>query len=235
MTNRDREATKRRLLEAVGQVLAERGYAGVGVNAVAKKAGVDKVLIYRYFSSFDGLLEAFALEKDFLGNLENLFGEPRALRTREEALALGKRILAGQLRQILGDRELQEILLWELHEKNRVTDAVAHARERQAVGLLGQMAEVVGDEATDIAAIASLMAAGIYYLVLRSRTVELYSGINLRTKEGWQRIESAVSTVIDMIGARSGGRRRDSPRKNVGRGTRKKTVSIRGGRNGDAT
>jgi AcrR family transcriptional regulator len=197
---RDKEATKQRLLEAVGEVLVERGYAGIGINAVAKKAGVDKVLIYRYFTNLDGLLEAFVLRNDFFANLQNFFGECHGFETKGEALALGKRVLIGQLRQILKDRGLQEILLWELQEKNRVTDAIAEARERQALALFGQMARVVDDDRTDIAAIASLMFGGVCYLALRSRTVEFYSGISLRTDEGWKRIESAVAALVDLLG-----------------------------------
>ncbi len=53
---RDKEATKQRLIDAVGKILAERGFQNIGVNAIAKEAGVDKVLIYRYFDSLEGLL-----------------------------------------------------------------------------------------------------------------------------------------------------------------------------------
>jgi len=197
--NRDREATKQRLLEAVGKVLVERGFEGVGVNAVAKKAGVDKVLIYRYFNDLDGLLEAFALRKDFMSNLRRFFGDRKAPATGREAVALGKGILAGQFRRICEDRELQEILLWELHETNRVTEAVAETRETQGMAILRQMADAIDDDTIDIAAIASILVGGIYYLALRSRTVEVYSGINLRTEEGRNRIEAAVATLLDLL------------------------------------
>ena len=203
--NRDREATKRRLLDAVGKVLVERGFEGVGVNAIAKEAGVDKVLIYRYFNDLDGLLQAFALDKDFVSNLRKFFGDRKALATRKEAVALGKGMLAGQFRRICEDRELQEVLLWELHEKNRVTEAVAEARETQGIAVLRRMADAIGDDTIDIAAIASLLVGGIYYLALRSRTVEVYSGINLRTEEGRNRIEAAVAFLLDML-ARGGER-----------------------------
>ena len=53
---RDREATKARILGAVGVVLARDGFGAVGVNAIAKEAGVDKVLIYRYFGGLPELL-----------------------------------------------------------------------------------------------------------------------------------------------------------------------------------
>ena len=40
---RNREATRLRLIEAVGELLAEKGFTRLGINAVAKQAGVDKV------------------------------------------------------------------------------------------------------------------------------------------------------------------------------------------------
>ena len=53
---RDRAATEERILTAVGEVLARDGFAAIGVNAIAKQAGVDKVLIYRYFGGLPELL-----------------------------------------------------------------------------------------------------------------------------------------------------------------------------------
>jgi len=42
---RNREATRARLIESVGNLLAREGFRAVGINAVAREAGVDKVLI----------------------------------------------------------------------------------------------------------------------------------------------------------------------------------------------
>lgn len=55
---RDRAATEARLVAAAFDALALHGFAGLGVNAVARAAGCDKALIYRYFGGLDGLLDA---------------------------------------------------------------------------------------------------------------------------------------------------------------------------------
>jgi AcrR family transcriptional regulator len=60
MMARDREETKTKILQAVGQVLATSGFQGLGINAIARVAGVDKVLIYRYFKDVPTLLKTFA-------------------------------------------------------------------------------------------------------------------------------------------------------------------------------
>lgn len=54
----NREETTKRLVEAALAILSEQGFAAIGVNAVARRAGTDKQLIYRYFNGLDGLLAA---------------------------------------------------------------------------------------------------------------------------------------------------------------------------------
>lgn len=53
---RNRPQTEQRILSAALERLRASGFEDWGINAVARHAGVDKVLIYRYFNSLDGLL-----------------------------------------------------------------------------------------------------------------------------------------------------------------------------------
>lgn len=196
---KDKEQTKQRLLDAVGSIIMKHGFQGIGINAIAREAGVDKVLIYRYFSDLDGLLLEFAAQNDYFSNLPDVLGQPRALCTKTDALVMAKQILSGQLRQFLESKELQEILLWELTQKNQVTDAIAAARETQGQAVLAELKSCFQAEHIDLDAIANLLIGGIAYLVLRSRTVEMFNGINLHTGEGWQRIENALHMVLDLL------------------------------------
>ena len=60
--SRDREATERSLVEAAKHVLAEEGFQSFGVNAIARQAGCDKQLIYRYFAGLEGLADAIGAD-----------------------------------------------------------------------------------------------------------------------------------------------------------------------------
>ncbi|MGQ0565366.1 MAG: TetR/AcrR family transcriptional regulator [Gemmobacter sp.] len=55
---RNRDDTRARILDAGLSLLSEQGFAGFGVNAVARAAGCDKQLIYRYFDGLPGLTRA---------------------------------------------------------------------------------------------------------------------------------------------------------------------------------
>ncbi len=48
---RDSEKTRQKILAGLEKLITRDGFTAVGVNAVAREAGIDKVLIYRYFGS----------------------------------------------------------------------------------------------------------------------------------------------------------------------------------------
>ena len=55
---KDRERTEKKILDAVGSIIAGDGFEGTGINAVAQQAGVSKMLIYRYFEGLNELISS---------------------------------------------------------------------------------------------------------------------------------------------------------------------------------
>jgi Bacterial regulatory proteins, tetR family len=195
---RDKEATKQKLIDAVGAVILRDGFSAIGVNAVSKKAGVDKVLIYRYFNDLDGLLKAYVMQKDYFSNMAVITSEFDKFETGDDVIKFAKKIFIGQLRDILENKELQEIILWELNTKNEVTSAVAKEREVQGVSILDGVKKITGKSKVDIPAAVTIILGGIYYIVLRSRQVDVFNGININSEVGWKRIEKSVENLIEL-------------------------------------
>src|SRR5512145_1953710 len=75
MATHNREETEERLISAVATVLARDGFSGLGVNTVAREAGVSKVLIYRYYGGLDQLLGAYARGRAFWPTIDEWAGE----------------------------------------------------------------------------------------------------------------------------------------------------------------
>jgi AcrR family transcriptional regulator len=191
---RDSEQTRRRILAALGQLLATSGFRDVGVNAIARQAGVDKVLIYRYFGGLPELLKAFASESGFWPTNDELqaeiAGDPAAATTAGRA----RLIQLGFGRALRKRRITQEIMRWELLERNELTDMLAHHRESQGNDLFASFEQPDGP---DIRAIGSILSAGLTYLILRSSTADVYNGLHLNSEEDWARIERAVGFLVD--------------------------------------
>ena len=192
---RNREATRGRLIEAVGTLLAAKGFTGLGVNAVAREAGVDKVLIYRYFGGLPQLIVAFGREGNFWPSIKELAGG--------DVMAFGQRPLPEQLSHLAKNfttairrRPLtQEILAWEMIERNELTAELEAIRENTMINFF-EMFFPPTDQGPDIAAMGAVIGAGISYLVSRGRKIRIYNGIDLASETGWRRIEKAIDTMI---------------------------------------
>jgi AcrR family transcriptional regulator len=193
---RDREQTRKRILAAMGRLLARRGSTGLGVNAIAREAKVDKVLIYRYFGGLPQLYRAFALEGNSFPSLEEVAeGRLDELAKLPPAEAV-KAVILGFARAIRRRPLTKEMMRWELQEQNELTDALATARNRQsrqwftlAPGLKG----------ADLPAVVSILVAGQIFLALRAKTTNTYNGIDLHSEKGWKRIEDAVGLLSDLF------------------------------------
>jgi len=60
---RDPERTRRCILAAALHEFAVRGYAGARVNAIARRAGANKRMLYHYFTDKEGLFRAVLRHK----------------------------------------------------------------------------------------------------------------------------------------------------------------------------
>lgn len=87
---RDPEATQRALLAAAIAEFAEKGLAGARVDEIARRAAVNKQLVYHHFGNKEDLYRAA---------LEQVYGEIRA---REQALRLGNLAPEAAMERLVG-------------------------------------------------------------------------------------------------------------------------------------
>lgn len=193
---RDKEETKARILAAVGKLLSESGFKRLGVNAIAREAGVDKVLIYRYFEGLPSLLQCFGKEGGYWIAPKELIGDESTVDA--ETLADWMTYLLLGFLDDLKERPItQEILRWELLEGNELTRELANVRDQLALDslkFLEQKGSFPPDK--DIPAIGAVLVAGVVYLILRTKVSNTFMGIDFSSSTGWQRIEAALKSII---------------------------------------
>jgi AcrR family transcriptional regulator len=196
---RDRFATEERILAAVGVVLARDGFGALGVNAIAREAGVDKVLIYRYFGGLPELLQRWGSSGRFWPSVQELLGDDaQAMR----ALPLAQRyaLFFDRFIDALRERPLTlEILAAETVERNELTAVLVAEREQwgfQAEALFGG-AEF--ERMPQLRGITLLLVAGVQYLLVRSRKVRVFSGIDLQSDAGWATLKASVAGMAQTM------------------------------------
>jgi AcrR family transcriptional regulator len=193
---RNKEDTKSRILQAVGKLLAESGFNSLGINAIAKEAGVDKVLIYRYFTDLPTLLQTFGREGNYLSGI---IIPPELENAESFADALVNWVMYFQ--KELEERPItQEIIRWELVEGNELTNELRDIRRDIATERLKFLSDKFGLPADrDTVAIMTILGSAVIYLQLRSKISPTFSGLDFSTEEGWGRIDAAISTIIHAV------------------------------------
>jgi AcrR family transcriptional regulator len=192
---RDVEATKRRLIDAVGAILARDGFMSLGVNAIAQEARTDKALIYRYFGGLPDLLEAYAESAAFWPTVEEMAGGSLDALAAMPLLERWEHALVSYIAEIRKRPTTQEILAWEIVERNEVTAKLEEVRERRGLQLLRALAHDA-PPGVDVAAVASFFSSSVHYLILRARQIRVFNGIDLRSEEGWARLQKAALFMI---------------------------------------
>ncbi len=192
---RDADATKRRLIDAIGSILAREGFRRLGVNAVAQEAGADKALIYRYFGGFGQLLQAYAESTAFWPTTEEMAGGPLDELARLPLQARVERVVESYVHHLRIRPLTREILAWELIERNEVTARLEEVRERRGLALMSALAAGLPGS-VDLPAVSAILAGGVHYLLVRSRRIRVFNGIDLLTDGGWGRLALAARAMV---------------------------------------
>lgn len=195
---RNKEMTKEKLIKAVGKVVAEVGFQQLGVNQVAREAGVDKKLIYRYFNGLQNLVAAYGQTLDFWPSAEELLGPDReAVRRMEphEAMAL---FFKRYMRAILNRPNTLEILAWEAIERNELTKGLEEVRAQTALEFF-ELMEQEPPEDVDLTALVIIMAGAVNFLAVRSRIHRTLGGVDLQSEQGWERIERTIDQLMEGV------------------------------------
>lgn len=199
MTLTRRQQTEQRIMQALEEQILETGMMGVGVNAIAKRAGVSKELIYRYFDGLPGLMMRWMQTQDFWTGRSSML-----LDANSEGLSLQQIILnmlAAQVDALAKNDALKEIRRWELIEQNEVSEQLATRREKAARGFIDELTSANEDPDADIPAMLGVMLAGVLYLSLRSKTESQFLGVPIRTEAGWERITKALAQLSNSLPA----------------------------------
>ncbi len=190
-----RQATEDKILRALRDQLADQGFRGLGVNAVARRADVSKELIYRYFGGMNDLIRELMRRQDYWSKGLDLTtaDDGRAAKPPAEEAA---EMLVNQLELLRAQPELQEIRRWELIDRNEITLDLATAREKASSAFLTRLGVEPG---SDAAARLAVLLSGVLYLVLRSKTSPRWFGIDLDDDAGWRTVAEALQDLAPHI------------------------------------
>ena len=189
--SRNRLQTEQRILDAVGSILLDQGYPAVGVNAIARQAGCDKVLIYRYFGGFDELLLAFAETTALWWEVDEIITESAAECGEITLPDFLQRLLSRYVAALEARPLALEIMAWEMSAQNNLTNTLGRIRSEHGMELVKRVRAFYHQPNIDIGGVLGVFGASINYLVIRTRK----QSQQYKTEEWW-RLQQTITKLL---------------------------------------
>ena len=188
---KDRETTEKRLLTAVGEMIEESGLESLGLNAVAQRAGVLKMLIYRYFGSLEDLIAQYIMQRDYWVNI------PTEIPGKNELNAFVKDMFREQIRQLREDKMLIRLYRWELSVNNPIVEQIRRKREENGIKLIEFISRISGVPFSQIQFLATMISSSITYLAMFGDVGKVYNGYDFKTDDSWEQLEKGINLIVD--------------------------------------
>jgi AcrR family transcriptional regulator len=191
---RDRAKTEQRLIEAVGQIISTEGYDRIGINRIANRAGVNKILIYRYFGGLDGLLAAYTQQVSpapapIKLDIERLRHEPL-----EKVFDLCSEYLIAEYRQLRNNPQAQELLRAELLGKDVPSNPFSIENHPPFMTLIDQIGELIQTRYGP--AYVAFVHSAMVMLILLSQQKKAPVGLKLTNEDDWDQIETVIRQIF---------------------------------------
>lgn len=198
MKKRNRNRTEMRILEVAGEIFLAEGYKGLRVNKIARQADVNKVLIYRYFGTVEMLFKRYIEQQDFWSpynvNIDQILEENRA----DSGKSLAKKILQEQLGYFYQNKQMQELIRWEITEKNAISRGISNMREYAGDQMLGLTDAHFANTQVSFRAVMTLLIGGIYYCVLHDKTNgSKFCGLDINHPDDMRQLHKTMDQIID--------------------------------------
>ena len=189
---KNRQTTELTLIKAVDDIIEESGFEGLGNNAIAAKANVSKMLIYRNFNSLDGLIAAYIQQNDYWIN----FNEE--LPDKEHLSEFIKQIFKRQIVRLRESYTLKRLYRWELSTDNKFVKELRDKREEKGLWLIEAVSRLSKHPQKETAAVASIITAAISYLALLEENCQAYNGLKIQQETGWEQLEEGINLLVDL-------------------------------------
>ncbi|WP_293306576.1 TetR/AcrR family transcriptional regulator [Pedobacter sp. UBA5917] len=195
---RNKERTKQKLIDSLGIILTESGFAGLNVMQVAAKANVDRKLVYKYFGGLEGLVKEYLFTKDYWRFSEEQTQYVIEQNKADAGQKMAYQLLIDQLDALMGSEEMRKIITWGISEDFEPLKELNRQREEVGEKLF---ASVYDDhfkgKDKNLRAIEAILISGIYYLSLYSQNNGTFCGIDVKGEEGQAEIKKSLKQIID--------------------------------------
>lgn len=183
----NRALTEQRLLDAVAKIVAEEGMDHVRINRVAVQAGVNKILIYRYFGGIEGLRNAYLSQSKPIITLPPLNIEALRNRPLDVIFETFCDYTLEEYRLLRQNPQAMAVLRASLLNGDDLSNALTRTKTHDFQTLVDGLAEMVGTRYGR--SFSALIHSALTLLALQSQQKRVAFGFDLSAETAWEDIE----------------------------------------------
>jgi AcrR family transcriptional regulator len=177
---------------ATKKLVSEKGFNRVTFTEIMKLAGVEPQVMYRRFDTLEDLFDKFIRHYDywFIDQIEFNLDENNPITSM-------KNVLTGLMISLYENPIMQQILIWEVSDDNKLTTRTALNREVHSTPMLNFFRSNLPKN-IDFDCFTSLLIGGIYYLIIH-RTKSSFCGVDYDNKEGKKLLTDTIEQLINTV------------------------------------
>ncbi|SFB96300.1 DNA-binding transcriptional regulator, AcrR family [Parapedobacter composti] len=196
----DKNRSKHKLINAVGEVIEKQGYTGLTSTNIAKAAGMSRRAISLYFGTVENLIEIYVKGKDYWVGIAEQADLLDIDKQEKDTRKVLECFLLNQFRYFYNNREMQKIVAWQISEPSDIMLHVCDTREKVSEFFFKLSDKELDGKNIDLRAVAALLVGGIYHLVLHAKNTDsLFCELDINNQTDFQRIEKAISLVLKLV------------------------------------
>lgn len=184
-------AIERDVLNAVNSLVREKGFSKISLVAISQKANIEISVINRHFGSLEKLLDRYTQRYDLW------LDDPlkAQINTSGDLESNLKTIVAKFISAIWKNKQLRELMIWEVSEDNPVTRKSAIRREITAKNIVSEYETLIIGTGFNPEAIFAVIVAGIYFILIR-KAKSTFCLIDFSTKNGRKELIDSVTNIL---------------------------------------
>lgn len=189
--------TREKILDAFCSILVNQGLAHATVTSIAEKAGVSKVLIYKYFGGLEGLVKCYIQRGGLfpkLTNFEQILLNETSLENLQYIWYLKFKQISINYKE---SNEYKALIEEGLLSNSKVASNITTLIDDEINTFFKQLSPIEG---IDMEAISALLISGLSYLCTFEKKNRLFLGDTFPSDQSWNRIDSAIKTIFSSLG-----------------------------------